>query len=78
MKIAISLPDALFDETERYALHRGVARSQLIAEALAEYLDKHGPEATTAKLDEVYSSEPSDVDPALQRAQIAALDDEAW
>ena len=78
MKIAISLPDALFDETERYALHRGVARSQLIAEALAEYLDKHGPEATTAKLDEVYGSEGSELDPALHRTQSAVLDDEAW
>lgn len=78
MKIAISLPDPLFEKTDRYAHELGVARSQLIAEALAEYLDRHGPDAVTAKLDAVHATEDADLDPALLRAQAATLDDEAW
>ena len=78
MKIAISLPEPLFEKTERYTAERGVARSQVIAEALAEYLAKHDSEATTAKLDAVYGTEASELDAALHDAQTASLADEAW
>jgi metal-responsive CopG/Arc/MetJ family transcriptional regulator len=41
MKTAISLPDRIFLEAERYARRTGRSRSQLIAVALTEYLARH-------------------------------------
>jgi len=82
MKLAISLPDPIYKAADRYAKERGVPRSQLVAEALEAYLAEHGPEAITARLDRVYSTQDSTLDESLIRAQAAVLDavddDEAW
>ena len=41
MKTAISLPDQVFQEAERFARKTKRSRSQLYSEALAEYLSRH-------------------------------------
>ena len=53
MKTAISLPDEVFEAAERYARRVGKSRSRVYAEALAEYLARHGPDEVTAAMDEV-------------------------
>jgi predicted transcriptional regulator len=78
MKVAISLPDPVFDAAERLAEEMRVSRSQLYARALASYLDLHGAAGVTARLNKVYASDSSEVDPALAAAQIASVADEAW
>ena len=78
MKVAISLPDPVFDAAERLAEEMRVSRSQLYAQALASYLDSHGAAAVTSKLNDVYSKAVSEVDPVLAAAQLAALENEAW
>ena len=78
MKVAVSVPDPIFAAAERLAKQRQVPRSQLFADALEEYLSRHGADAVTAKLDEVYASEDASVDRSLARAQLAAFDHEAW
>lgn len=78
MKVAISVPDPVFDAAERLAKERRVPRSQVFAEALEEYLAKHDAAAVTAKLNAVYEREASAVDGALSAAQYAALSHEAW
>ncbi|MCG5531737.1 hypothetical protein LRD18_12915 [Halorhodospira halochloris] len=78
MKVAISVPDQVFEAAERFAKERGIPRSQLFAEALEEYLAQHAPEAITAQLDRVYDSEKSGLDETYIRAQSAVLKDEAW
>ncbi len=78
MKIAISVPDPVFQAAERFAKERGIPRSQLFTEALKEYLDQHGADAITAQLDRVYESESSALDQPLIQAQSAVLTDEAW
>lgn len=78
MKVAISVPDPVFQAAERFAEERGMARSQLFAAALEEYLAQHGPDAITAQLDRVYASQRSDLDEPFIRAQAAVLKDEAW
>ncbi len=78
MKVAISVPDPVFQAAERFAKERGIPRSQLFAEALEEYLAHHGPDAITAQLDRVYDSERSELDEQFIRAQSAMLKDEAW
>jgi metal-responsive CopG/Arc/MetJ family transcriptional regulator len=53
MKTAISLPDRVYREAERYAKRTRKSRSQLYAEALAEYLARHAPEAVTEAMNSV-------------------------
>lgn len=78
MKVAISVPDPLFDAAERMAKERRVPRSQVFSEALEEYLAKHDSSAVTAKLNVVYDGLVSQVDPGLASAQYASLNHEAW
>ncbi len=53
MKTAISLPDALFRGAERHAKRTRRSRSQLYADALAEYLARHTPDEVTADMNAV-------------------------
>lgn len=78
MKVAVSVPDSIFDAAERLAKQRHVPRSQLFAEALKEYVSRHGSEAITAKLNEVYASEDSAVEEPLTHAQLSSIEHEAW
>lgn len=78
MKVAISVPDPVFEAAEALARELDVPRSQLYADALKAYLDRRGAASVTAKLNAAYANEPSALDPAFARAQFASLDDEAW
>ncbi len=78
MKVAISLPDPVFEAAERLAKQRKLSRSELYVAALSEYLQTHAADAVTAKLNEVYAVEDSAIDPALARAQSRAIGREAW
>jgi metal-responsive CopG/Arc/MetJ family transcriptional regulator len=78
MKTAISLPDELFASADALAERLGISRSQLFATALAEYLAKHQSQKVTDRLNAVYATEPSTLDPALQRAQRRSLGKESW
>jgi len=78
MKLAISVPDPIFAATERLAKQRHIPRSQLIAEALKEYLSRHSSDAVTAKLNEVYAAEDSGLETPLSQAQLSSLEHEAW
>jgi metal-responsive CopG/Arc/MetJ family transcriptional regulator len=78
MKVAISLPDPLFRAAERLARKLRKSRSQLYAEAIAEYVGALGAESVTARLNAVYGKESSEVEPALKYAQLERLSREAW
>ena len=56
MKTAISVPDKIFREAERYARRVRKSRSGLYSEALAEYLARHAPDAITDALNQVWSA----------------------
>jgi len=53
MKTAISIPDPIFREAERLARRLKKSRSQLYAEAMADYLRRHDPDAVTEALNRV-------------------------
>lgn len=78
MKVAISVPDSVFDAAERLAKQRAVPRSRLFTEALEEYVSRHGSEAVTERLNAVYAKEHSAVEDAMARAQHGTIADEAW
>lgn len=78
MKTAISLPDELFSAADRLADRLGVSRSELYANALAEYVAKHSDSEITARLDRLYAAEPSGLESDFRRAQRQSLGSEGW
>jgi metal-responsive CopG/Arc/MetJ family transcriptional regulator len=70
MKTAVSVPDRLFRAAEQYARRAEKSRSQLYAEALAEYLARHAPDEVTDAMNRVVDAlAPSDAAPdAFSRA----------
>jgi len=78
MKVAVSVPDRIFEAAERLAKQRNVPRSQIFAEALAAYLESRGSEAVTSKLNEIYGREVSAVESGLAQAQLDSVSHEAW
>jgi metal-responsive CopG/Arc/MetJ family transcriptional regulator len=57
MKTAVSLPDPLFEAADQLARQLGKSRSQLYAEALREYLERHRDEDITRRLNEIFDAE---------------------
>ena len=78
MKVAISLPDPVFTAAEQLAKELQVPRSQLYAEAIAQYLERRGGSAVTAKLNSVYSEQESNIPAEFASAQSSILSNEAW
>jgi metal-responsive CopG/Arc/MetJ family transcriptional regulator len=78
MKTAVSLPDELFLLAEATAKRLCVSRSQLYAKAIAEFLEHTQSDNVTERLNEVYSSQPARLDPALHRAQVRILNKDSW
>jgi len=78
MKVAVSIPNELFDSGETLGKKLGVSRSRLYATALAEFLAKHRGRKTTERLNAVYASEDSRLDPRLRRLQGRSLGEPSW
>jgi metal-responsive CopG/Arc/MetJ family transcriptional regulator len=78
MKTAISIPDDVFASADALADQLGVSRSELYATAVAEFVAKHRAGDVTARLDAVYGTQPTRLEPALRRAQARAARRAAW
>jgi metal-responsive CopG/Arc/MetJ family transcriptional regulator len=80
VKTAISIPDPIFEEAERLAKERGLSRSELYAQAVAEYVNEQRHAGVREQLDAIYGAEPaaSELDPLLGRMQAASLPKEDW
>ena len=78
MKTAISLPDAVFRAAERQAKRVRKSRSQLYAEALAEYLSRHAPDEVTEAMNHVVDQAGVGPDPFVHAAALAVLQRVEW
>jgi metal-responsive CopG/Arc/MetJ family transcriptional regulator len=78
MKTAVSIPDPLFREAERLTKRLRIPRSQLYARALEAYLQRQRSKGVKEALDEVYSTESSELDPVITQLQAMALGREEW
>ena len=78
VKTAVSLPDDLFRLAEAAARRLRVSRSELYANAIAEYLKRRQDNAITERLNEVYSRYPAKLDSGLHRAQVKSVEKDAW
>lgn len=78
VKTAISVPDSIFKAGERLASRMGVTRSRLYSVALREYVERHDDEEITRRLDAVYSTESSEVDPVVAKIAAHSLPRDSW
>jgi metal-responsive CopG/Arc/MetJ family transcriptional regulator len=78
MKTAVSVPDNVFKEAERYARKAGKTRSQLYSEALRQYLLHHAPDAVTQAMDEAIAMIDQREDTFAQAASRRMLRRESW
>ena len=53
MKVAVSLPDALFKDADRFAARAGMNRSQLYARAIEAFLAAQDSDPVTQALDDL-------------------------
>ena len=78
MKTAISIPDVIFETAEKMAHRLGVSRSQLYTTAISDFIREHQNDGVTKKLNDIYTSEPSNLDPIYHAIQYASLEKDEW
>jgi metal-responsive CopG/Arc/MetJ family transcriptional regulator len=76
VKTAVSIPDPIFEAADRLARRRRISRSELYALALARLLEHDESSSITERLDDVYRTRPSELDPALAALQAFAVDED--
>jgi len=78
MKTAVSLPDKLFRAAERQARRTKKSRSQLYADALAEYLIRHAPDEVTEAMNRVVEQLDEPTDRFVSQAARRILERSEW
>lgn len=78
MKIAVSIPDPVFEAAERVSRRLRMPRSQLYARALQAYVQEHSGEEITERLNAVHGKLSSKLDPEVQAATLSVLRREKW
>ncbi|MCY3729204.1 MAG: hypothetical protein OXF97_09470 [Nitrospira sp.] len=71
MKTAISIPDAVFQQADRFAKRRAISRSELYTRAVRAYLEQE--EHVTEQLNAVYDTEASKLDMVLEELQYRSV-----
>ena len=78
MKIAVSIPDAIFERAELFARRAKRSRSQLFSDALSEYLPHHSGDEITDAMNRVLDATGDAVDPFTSAASQRALASVEW
>jgi hypothetical protein len=73
MKTEVSIPNPIFEASKQLADRLDMSLSELYTVALAAYVATHQREEVTEKLNEVYETEESSLDPELVTLQVAAV-----
>lgn len=80
MKTAISIPDPLFQASERLARRMGISRSELFQMAMRAFLRDHTDSEVTEALNSVYASagRTASLDPFLGDLQGLTIREDEW
>jgi predicted transcriptional regulator len=78
MKTAISLPNDLFATADAFARRERLSRSELIARALREYLERHDQDCVTAQLDAVCADVDTRLSLEFARASLQVIERDEW
>jgi len=78
MKVAVSIPDDVFEEADRLAQRLKSSRSEVYARALAEFVGNHAPDRVTEAMDAVIDSVSGGPDEFSRAAARRVLDRIEW
>lgn len=78
MKIAVSIPDAVFSEAESLAKQLNASRSEVYSRALKEFLGRHAPDRVTEQMDRIIASVGQESDAFSQGAARRVLKRVEW
>ena len=78
MKVALTIPDPIFEQAEWLAREQGRARNELIRQALVEYVARHTDAAITAAWDRVCADIEEKIDPLAEAAGKETLRRTEW
>jgi hypothetical protein len=78
MKVALSIPNDVFESAETLGKRLGISRSRLYAAAVADFVAKHRGRKVTERLNALYSAEESRLDSRIRHLQRRALEPDTW
>jgi metal-responsive CopG/Arc/MetJ family transcriptional regulator len=78
MKVAVSIPDEVFAETESLAKQLKTSRSEIYSRALGEFLGRHAPDRVTEMMNQVIGSIGEKTDSFSKRAARRILKRVEW
>jgi metal-responsive CopG/Arc/MetJ family transcriptional regulator len=78
MKVAVSIPDRVFAEAERLAVHLKTSRSALYARALAAFVGNHAQDRVTEKMNAVVDAVGASSDPFSRAAARRVFERVEW
>lgn len=78
MKVAVSVPNDIFERADQLARAAGRSRSDVYSSALSEYVARHAPDEITTALDRVMSEIDDPVDPFVVAAGSRVLEATDW
>ena len=78
MKTAISVPDEIFQLSEKLAKKLKISRSKVFAMGVEKLGKEFQGEDTTTRLNEYYSKEKAEVDPVILKMAILSLPKDEW
>jgi metal-responsive CopG/Arc/MetJ family transcriptional regulator len=78
MKIAISVPDEVYEGAERLARRTSKSRSRLFTDALKEYLARHAPDEVTEAMNRACAEAGQTADPFVSSATRRVLERSEW
>ena len=78
MKIAVSVPDDVFEEAEQLARRLKRSRSKVYSQALAEYVARHAPDRVTEAMDRALAGVGEPANQFLRAASRRVLKRNDW
>jgi hypothetical protein len=78
MKSDISIPNPLFRSAQQLAEKLGISLSDLYTAALSDYVIAHKKGNVTEILNQVYETEPSEIEPELVTIQMVSVGGDSW
>ena len=78
MKVAVSIPDPIFEEAERLAKRMKTSRSEVYARALHTFLGSHAPDRVTETMNQAVEAAGAAPDEFVRTAVRQALARVEW
>jgi predicted transcriptional regulator len=78
MKTAVSIPDDVFEQVERFARRAKRSRSEVYSAALHEYMMRHAPDEVTEAIDRALDEVGDQTDGFVAEAGRRVLEKSEW